>query len=150
MNAERGDTLTVESAPFVSTLEGVSKEWHEIPLIKDLAKQVITILVLGIIALGVIRPLLSRVLVPIGVGAPGEIVTDMSDEIDIDEVEVGEGESLEDIKAKLKPKKQSISAEMLDTANSYDDKVAVMRMIVSDDAGRASNVFKSMMKSDIE
>ena len=150
MNAERGDTLTVESAPFVSTLDGVSKEWHEIPLIKDLAKQVITILVLGIIALGVIRPLLSRVLVPIGVGAPGEIVTDMSDEIDIDEVEVAEGESLEDIKAKLKPKKQSISAEMLDTANSYDDKVAVMRMIVSDDAGRASNVFKSMMKSDIE
>ena len=38
---------------------------------------------------------------------------------------------------------------MLDTANSYDDKVAVMRMIVSDDAGRASNVFKNMMKDDM-
>jgi flagellar M-ring protein FliF len=149
MDPERGDTLTVQSAPFVSTLEGVSKQWHEIPLIKDLAKQVITILILGIIALGVIRPLLSRVLVPIGVGAPGEVITDMAEEIDIDEVEVQEGESLEDIKAKLKPKKQAISAEMLDTANSYDDKVAVMRMIVSDDAGRASNVFKSMMKDDI-
>ena len=150
MDPERGDTLTVKSAPFVSTLEGVSKQWHEIPLIKDLAKQVITILVLGIIALGVIRPLLSRVLVPIGVGAPGEVITDMGDEeIDLDEVEVQEGESLEDIKAKLKPKKQAISAEMLDTANSYDDKVAVMRMIVSDDAGRASNVFKSMMKEDM-
>lgn len=150
LDPERGDTLTVQSAPFVSTLEGVSKQWHEIPLIKDLAKQVITILILGIIALGVIRPLLSRVLVPIGVGAPGEVITDMGDaEIDIDEVEVQEGESLEDIKAKLKPKKQAISAEMLDTANSYDDKVAVMRMIVSDDAGRASNVFKSMMKEDM-
>lgn len=149
MDPERGDTLTVASAPFVSTLEGVSKQWHEIPLIKDLAKQIITILILGIIALGVIRPLLSRVLVPIGVGAPGEVITDMGDEIDLDEVEVQEGESLEDIKAKLKPKKQAISAEMLDTANSYDDKVAVMRMIVSDDAGRASNVFKSMMKEDM-
>lgn len=149
MDPERGDTLTVQSAPFVSTLEGVSKQWHEIPLIKDLAKQVITILILGIIALGVIRPLLSRVLVPIGVGAPGEVITDMAEEIDIDEVEVQEGESLEDLKAKLKPKKQAISAEMLDTANSYDDKVAVMRMIVSDDAGRASNVFKSMMKEDM-
>ena len=150
LDAERGDTLTVQSAPFVSTLEGVSKQWHEIPLIKDLAKQIITILILGIIALGVIRPLLSRVLVPIGVGAPGEVITDMGDnEIDLDEVEVQEGESLEDIKAKLKPKKQAISAEMLDTANSYDDKVAVMRMIVSDDAGRASNVFKSMMKEDM-
>jgi flagellar M-ring protein FliF len=46
------------------------------------------------------------------------------DEIDIDDekIEVQEGESLEDIKAKLKPKKSAISAEMLDTANTYDDK----------------------------
>ena len=71
------------------------------------------------------------------------------DEIDIDTVEVAEGESLEDIKAKLKPKKQAISAEMLDTANTYDDKVAVIRMIVSDEAGRVSNVFKSMMSKDM-
>ena len=73
------------------------------------------------------------------------------DEIDIDDekIEVQEGESLEDIKAKLKPKKSAISAEMLDTANTYDDKVAVIRMIVSDEAGRVSNVFKSMMSRDI-
>ena len=51
------------------------------------------------------------------------------------EVEVQEGESLEDIKAKLKPKKAAISAEMLDTANTYDDKVAVIRMIVGEQAG---------------
>jgi flagellar M-ring protein FliF len=38
---------------------------------------------------------------------------------------------------------------MLDTANTYDDKVAVIRMIVSDEAGRVSNVFKTMMKKDI-
>ena len=48
----------------------------------------------------------------------------MEDEVDVDTVEVQEGESLEDIKAKLKPKKQAISADMLDTANTYDDKVA--------------------------
>jgi flagellar M-ring protein FliF len=39
---------------------------------------------------------------------------------------------------------------MLDTANTYDDKVAVIRMIVSDEAGRVSNVFKNMMKKDLE
>ena len=74
----------------------------------------------------------------------------MEDELDLDTVEVGEGESLEDIKAKLKPKKQTISAEMLDTANTYDDKVAVIRMIVADEAGRVSNVFKNMMQRDID
>ena len=62
---------------------------------------------------------------------------------------VGEGESLEDIKAKLKPKKQTISAEMLDTANTYDDKVAVIRMMVGDEAGRVANVFKAMMRQEI-
>jgi len=106
------------------------------------------ILIIGIVILGIVRPLINRIFVPAVVpgmqGAPGG-----DDEIDIDTVEVGEGESLEDIKAKLKPKKQAISAEMLDTANTYDDKVAVIRMIVSDEAGRVSNVFKAMMSKDI-
>ena len=65
-----------------------------------------------------------------------------------EEVQVQEGESLEDIKAKLKPKKSAISADMLDTANTYDDKVAVIRMIVSDEAARVSSVFKGMIKED--
>ena len=63
---------------------------------------------------------------------------------------MGEGETLEDIKAKLKPKKSNISMEMLDTANTYDDKVALIRMIVGDEAGRVSNVFKEMIKKDMQ
>ena len=150
IDKERGDTLTVSSSPFVSALEGVSKSWYDIPLFKNLIQQSITIIILAIIALGVLRPLLNRILVPVGAGAPGEVVVGMDDELDLDTVEVGEGESLEDIKAKLKPKKQTISAEMLDTANTYDDKVAVIRMIVADEAGRVSNVFKNMMQRDID
>ena len=149
INADRGDTLTVSSSPFISTLEGVSKEWHEIPLIKNLLKQLVTILILSIVALGVIRPLLNRIMIPIGPGAPGEVLVGMEDEVDVDTVEVQEGESLEDIKAKLKPKKQAISADMLDTANTYDDKVAVIRMIVSEEAGKVSNVFKEMISKDM-
>ena len=38
---------------------------------------------------------------------------------------------------------------MLDTANTYDDKVAIIRMIVSDEAGRVSNVFKGMIQEDL-
>ena len=149
ISAERGDTLTVSSSTFVSTLEGVDKEWHEIPLIKNLLKQLVTILILSIVALGVIRPLLNRIMIPIGPGAPGEVLVGMEDDVDVDTVEVQEGESLEDIKAKLKPKKQAISADMLDTANTYDDKVAVIRMIVSEEAGKVSNVFKEMISKDM-
>jgi flagellar M-ring protein FliF len=40
--------------------------------------------------------------------------------------------------------------EMLDTANTYDDKVALIRMIVGDEAGRVSNVFKQLMQKDMD
>lgn len=56
------------------------------------------------------------------------------------------GESLEEIKKKIQTKKSKISADMLDTANSYDDKVAVVRLLVSEDVGRVANVFKKMIK----
>jgi flagellar M-ring protein FliF len=59
---------------------------------------------------------------------------------------MGDGESLEDIKAKLKPKKSTISAEMLDTANTYDDKVALVRLLVAEDSGRVANVLKKMIR----
>jgi len=38
----------------------------------------------------------------------------------------------------------------LDTANTYDDKVALVRMIVNDEAGRVANVFKQLMRQDLE
>jgi len=68
-----------------------------------------------------------------------------------DEIEIQEGESLEEIKARmssLKPKKPTISADMLNTANTYDDKVALLRMIVSEDAARArvAGVLKNMIQ----
>ena len=103
---------------------------------------------MAIVILGIIRPLLNHILVPASVSST--LMSTGDEEVDLDQIEVGEGESLEDIKAKLKPKKQAISAEMLDTANTYDDKVAVIRMIVADEAGRVSNVFKAMMQGDIE
>ena len=62
-------------------------------------------------------------------------------------IQIGEGESLEEIKAKLKPKKSAISADMLDTANTYDDKVALIRMLVAEDSGRVANVLKKMIRA---
>ena len=61
-------------------------------------------------------------------------------------MEMGPNETLEEMKAKMKPKKPNISAEMLDTANTYDDKVALIRMIVSDDSARVASVLKNMIK----
>lgn len=147
---ERGDSVTVKSAEFVDTLMAAAVPWYEKSWFEEISRQITTVLILSIVALGVMRPLLSRILVPVGAVPPGMAAAAGDEDLDIDTVEVGEGESLEDIKAKLKPKKAAISAEMLDTANTYDDKVAVIRMIVSDEAGRVSNVFKNMMRQDMD
>ena len=74
------------------------------------------------------------------VDANGEVVVAES------EIEIAEGESLEEIRAKLKPKKSAISADLLDTANTYEDKVALIRMLVQEDSGRVANVLKSMVR----
>jgi flagellar M-ring protein FliF len=50
----------------------------------------------------------------------------------------------------VKPKKKpGISAEMLDTANSYDDKVMVVRMLVSQDSKRVALVLKNLINRDL-
>ena len=144
----RGDSVTVTSSPFVDALEVEVAPWYENESVKELAQQLATVLILAIVIFGALHPLLKRVLVPAGYTAGvGSMALDEEDDAD-EKIEVQEGESLEDIKAKLKPKKSSISAEMLDTANTYDDKVAVIRMIVGDEAGRVSSVFKNMIEKD--
>ena len=150
IDADRGDSLTVSSSTFVSALEGVKKPWYDMDWAVTIMRQGLTILIMAVVVLGVIRPLINRIMVPAAQGGPGEAVVTLDEDVDLDTVEIQEGESLEDIKAKLKPKKASISPEMLDTANTYDDKVAVIRMIVSDEAGRVSNVFKTMMQNDMD
>ena len=150
INADRGDSLTVRSAAFAEAIQGVEKPWWEIEFFDTLIKQLITLLVMGVVVLGVVRPLIGRIMVPVATGKPGEAMVNLEEDLDLDQVEINEGESLEEIKAKLKPKKAAISSEMLDTANTYDDKVAIIRMIVSDEAGRVSNVFKAMMQRDID
>ena len=149
LTPNRGDSLTVSSQPFIDTLEGVSIDWHQADWVQEAAKQLLTIAMLAVVALGVVKPLLSRVLVPAGADVIASGARADEDTEALDSIEVREGETLDDIKAKLKPKKSNISMEMLDTANTYDDKVAIIRMIVSDEAGRVSNVFKQMMKKDM-
>lgn len=63
-----------------------------------------------------------------------------------DLIEIEEGESLEEIKARLKPKKPKISMELLNTANSYDDKVALLRFLVSEDSARVSKAIQNFIR----
>ena len=157
---ERGDSLTVTSQPFVEEFKGFVTKWYEGAWFRSMVEKTLLVLLIGIVALGVVRPMLNKILVPTAstnsvmeLYAEAETMAEVAAKraTETEAVEVDEGESLDEIKAKLKPKKKGgISADMLDTANTYDDKVALVRIIVTDEAGRVANVFKQMMREDLE
>ena len=67
------------------------------------------------------------------------------------EIEIREGESLAEIKERIKKeqqkaKKPTIPPELLNNANSYEDKVGVVRMVVQTDQNRVAAVIRSMIQ----
>ena len=160
IQVDRGDTLTITSQPFVEDFEGFEIKWFETPWFRSTVENSLLVLLISVVALGVVRPMLNKILVPTAstnsvmelyaeAESMAELATKRAQETEA--VEVDEGESLDDIKAKLKPQKRAgISADMLDTANTYDDKVALVRIIVNDEPGRVANVFKGLMREDLE
>ena len=85
-------------------------------------------------------------------GIAGTDGADGGDKSAPDGLMMEDGESMEQFRDRLKksaaPKKSSISADMLDTANTYDDKVALIRLLVAEDSGRVANVLKTMIRLD--
>ena len=85
------------------------------------------------------------------IDAPKKVVEEIPQETEKPladgEVALEDGQSLADMKAKLKPKKPKIDVSMLDNSSSYDDKVVLMRLLVSEDSNKVAQVFKKMIKS---
>ena len=68
------------------------------------------------------------------------------------EIVMQEGESLADVKARMKreqakAKKPTIPPELLNNANSYEDKVGVVRMVVQNDQSRVASAIRSMIQT---
>jgi len=144
-NADRGDKVALISSSFAVEAPVLERGWYDAPWVEDAIKQFAVLLVLGIIVLGALRPFLTRLM------TASDIISSGGDEAiigDGESIVVREGETLDDIKARLKPKKSSISADLLDTANTYDDKIALIRMMVGDDSGRVTAVLKSLIQSE--
>jgi len=160
-NEARGDVVTVVQAKFEpEAVYDLSVPWYKDESMQTYIKSgLLGVMFLAFIMM-VIRPAVLRMLGLLK--TPEEIRAEelaaaaalekqaladgeLSPE-DMNAIQLGEGETLEEIKAKLKPKKSSISMEMLDTANTYDDKVALVRMIVAEDTSRVASVLKNMIK----
>lgn len=91
--------------------------------------------------------------------APAEVVAEAAADAPAEEgeplgdgeIEIREGETLAEIKERIrkeqqKAKKPAIPPELLNTANSYEDKVGVVRMVVQADQTRVAAVIRSMIQ----
>jgi flagellar M-ring protein FliF len=150
-DAQRGDVVTIVSAKFEKPeLFDSGIVWYENAQVISAIKSLAAAFVFLIILLAIVRPVVRAYLPSVDASLGEDALASNKDgELNDEElrlIEMGDGESLEDIKAKLKPKKSTISAEMLDTANTYDDKVALVRLLVAEDSGRVANVLKKMIR----
>jgi len=165
-SVDRGDSVAVSISPFrTEDIVAISIPWYENDAIRYWARIVLIFATLVLFLMIVVRPLVGRLVGGQVMGTFGvketaatgtkttvveslnELTDDLSEEEAAEAAEMMDaGETLEEIKKKIQTKKSRISADMLDTANSYDDKVAVVRLLVSEDVGRVANVFKKMIK----
>ena len=158
-NEARGDVVTVVQAKFEpEKVYDLSTPWYkDESMLSNIKSAVLGLMFLAFLML-VIRPTVMRMLGLLktpeelqaeqeAIAAPLMLADGELTPEDMNSIQLGEGETLEEIKAKLKPKKSSISMEMLDTANTYDDKVALVRMIVAEDSARVASVLKNMIKA---
>ena len=144
----RGDSVQILATAFNQPEFAEEKiiPWYANEQILNVIKIVLGSLIAIIFIFFVVRPVLKTYIGPVSmsggaVGKDGELTA-----AELNMLSSGDGGSIKDIRAKLKPKKSGLSAEMLDTANTYDDKVALVRLLVAEDAGRVANVLKKMIK----
>jgi flagellar M-ring protein FliF len=144
-NADRGDIITIVSTPFEEPtfIEEAQIPWYENTQVMSMIKSIGAVIAFIALIFFVIRPAMKLYLGPqsADLGKDGEL-----SQAELNMLESGNNVSLKDIRAKLKPKKANVSADMLNTANTYDDKVALVRLLVADDAARVANVLKKMIR----
>jgi flagellar M-ring protein FliF len=153
-NEQRGDNVTVMSMAFQVEAEIPATPMWEQTWLQNLVRQILIALLALVFILVVLRPAIKKLVsaelvvqsdaLGVELGPDGKPVGGA-----VAQEEMVEGETLEEMKARMRPKKSSISMDMLDTANSYDDKVALMRMLVTEDSKRVAGVMSNWVKQDL-
>lgn len=134
----RGDIVTVASAPFVVAPSMISAErWYDAAWLPTLGRTLAQLALFGIIVLGVVRPILNRLLPPVGATTATTGMTYG------DAIEVPRGESLSALRQRLET--AAPNAEDLNGAITYEEKIDLLRQMAGAETNRIAGVFKSMI-----
>lgn len=139
---DRGDSVTVLARPFLDDINAPEAGFFEMPWLPDAMRQLGMIVALAIIAFGIVRPILQKVLFP----GEGKSLADGLEE----EVEVQEGESLDEVRARLKARQGALTKNMLDAAKSHEEQIVVIRKLVEEDSARIATTFRHMIAEELD
>ncbi len=145
-DAERGDSIIIAAQPFVEEAQ-IVEAGMDLTWLPEATKQLVLLAGIAIVALGIVRPLLGRISTapdtPAGQAAPLGFAG-------LPGVEVGEGESLDDVQARLEARRAKLASAALGANVAREDKFAVLRQIAQEDPARIASVLQRMMKDEID
>ena len=146
-DAARGDSVVVMAQPFMEevVVDTAPMDYSWLP---EAARQFGLIVLIAIVALGIIKPMLARGPVPVAVtGAGGQGTVTLGP---VPGVEVGEGETLDDVQARLEARRTRLTQAALGSSATREEKFAVLRQIAAEDPARIASVLQRMMKDELD
>lgn len=147
----RGDSVTVMEQPFAEEAIPLASAPAMAPWMEDVLRQGILLAALAIIGLGILRPLLMRVLQP----APA--ATPLAAEAPADRpglpggtVEVAPGETLDILRDRIEARRRALTEAAMGAGASREDRFAALRQLVADDPGRIAAAMQRMLRADAD
>lgn len=143
LDAARGDTVTILAQPFalpevVAESAGMNMDW-----VPGAVRDAVLVAVLAIVGLGLVRPMLLRQTA--AASSPGGMLPASATT-----VEVAEGESLDELEAKLDRRHKDLAGSVLGARASRAEKQAVLRRLVADDPARIATVMHRMIQPELD
>jgi len=142
-DAERGDTIMITAQPFMDEI--VVETPTDLSWLPEATRQFALIALIAIVALGIIRPLLTRV----SWHSENPVAAATVQAGGVAGVEVTDGDSLDDVQARLEARRAKLTSAALGANVSREEKFAVLRQIVAEDPARIASVLQRMMKDEM-
>ncbi|MBC2834781.1 flagellar basal-body MS-ring/collar protein FliF [Paragemmobacter straminiformis] len=145
-DATRGDSVVVMAQPFMeeAIIADAPTDWSWLP---DASRQFGMIALIAIVALGIIRPLLTRSPMAAEALPNGQATVSLGG---VQGVEVAEGDSLDDVQARLEARRSKLTQAALGSSATREEKFAVLRQIAAEDPARIASVLQRMMKDELD
>ena len=137
-DSARGDQVKVIAAPFEElTIETVESAWWENADLVTMGQTLVAGLAFIALLLLVVRPAIKAVNAGnkySGTSTQSSISTEQLQAL------------ANDYSQSAASQRAQLAEQLINTANTYDEKVALVKLLVTEDSGRVANVLKSMIK----